>query len=766
MLFKKILGVLTVALCNLSGSGYWFRRQVNFFNPTNLQSYGGSNSYADSIKEKIRHRRIQIEYQKDGSLRSDLTQSNMRLALQSCNKELTVDEVSYIAFSGQSLVVNRPVSITARITVGGDEAVVNLTFFMFEATAKDIADKIRKTDIAVNWQANPTVTDFQTMVSIRLAIRRVNNELSDQELNRISFFDAVLEEGQPVVVTAEITGRFTATKTLHVTMGYASAADILHKIKKKNIKVQWQKDFDASSVTTTQVVRTVLREINEDLNDSDLNYIFFQGFLQEGLPVSITGQIKVDDSIKYFNLRVTMEFASAKDIYDKIRERNFKINWQLDANVKHAETENQLRIGLQNANPALNNSDLPCITFIGHDLEGGKNNSTTAIINVGTQPTTSVDLSVFMGAESARDIVKKIKSKYIDINWQLHPKVIDPNTRFAIKAAIRRANSLLSKEDMSHFSLKGGLLMVGEPNHVEAQIRVREEVEYFDFVVRMNDEWDLIYWIVNKLGHDLTIDFQSNPDVSSHETEKNIKNALQALEPALTNDKFTFITLAGTLTAGAWRKITATVTVATLTKTTPIWIKMKKSREAEIKDKITMSQFQVFYQQDISLAANLTASNVKERMAYVNPRLTTGDLQHISLRGVLVMNQYAKVLATIRETDGYHLKTVLKQLKIKMLKPAIPSQINSKIIHPNVKTGWVLFVDLHSTKFIHKLRTAITKANPLITSQDLDFVTFKTFDSSYPFYDAWRDPRRPVELKMITGVRGLDLALKLVCHAY
>ena len=102
-----------------------------------------------------------------------------------------------------------------------------------------------------------------------------------------------------------------------------------------------------------------------------------------------------------------------------------------------------------------------------------------------------------------------------------------------------------------------------------------------------------------------------------------------------------------------------------------------------------MSQFQVFYQQDISLAANLTASNVKERMTYVNPRLTTGDLQHISLRGMLVINQYAKVLATIRETDGYHLKTVLKQLKIKMLKPAIPSQINSKIIHPNVKAGWI-----------------------------------------------------------------------------
>ena len=55
---------------------------------------------------------------------------------------------------------------------------------------------------------------------------------------------------------------------------------------------------------------------------------------------------------------------------------------------------------------------------------------------------------------------------------------------------------------------------------------MREEVEYFDFVVHMNDEWDLIYWIVNKLGHDLTIDFQSNPDVSSHETEKNIQERL------------------------------------------------------------------------------------------------------------------------------------------------------------------------------------------------------------------------------------------------
>ena len=58
--------------------------------------------------------------------------------------------------------------------------------------------------------------------------------------------------------------------------------------------------------------------------------------------------------------------------------------------------------------------------------------------------------------------------------------------------------------------------------------------------------------------------------------KKNIKNALQALGPDLTNDKFTFITFAGTLAAGAWRKITAIVTVATLTKTTPIWIKMKK----------------------------------------------------------------------------------------------------------------------------------------------------------------------------------------------
>ena len=133
-------------------------------------------------------------------------------------------------------------------------------------------------------------------------------------------------------------------------------------------------------MTTTQTIRTVLREINEDLN-----HIFFQGFLQEGLPVGITGQIKVDDDTKYFNSRVTMEFVSAKDIYDKIKERNFKIKRQLDANVRHVETENQLRIGLQNANPALNNSDLPCITFIGHDLEGGKNNSTTAIIKVGTQ---------------------------------------------------------------------------------------------------------------------------------------------------------------------------------------------------------------------------------------------------------------------------------------------------------------------------------------------------------------------------------------------
>ena len=82
-----------------------------------------------------------------------------------------------------------------------------------------------------------------------------------------------------------------------------------------------------------------------------------------------------------------MEFVSAKDIYDKIKERNFKIKWQLDANVRHAETENQLRIGLQNANPALNNSDLPCITFIGHDLEGGKNNTPLPLLkSVHNQP--------------------------------------------------------------------------------------------------------------------------------------------------------------------------------------------------------------------------------------------------------------------------------------------------------------------------------------------------------------------------------------------
>ena len=139
-------------------------------------------------KKRFATEEFKSNTKKDGSLRSDLTQNNMRLALQSCNKELTIDEISYITFSGQSLVIHRPVSITGRITVGGDEAVVNLTFFMFEATVKDIADKIRKTDITVNWQTNPTVTDFQTMVSIKLAIRRVNNELSDQELNRISFF--------------------------------------------------------------------------------------------------------------------------------------------------------------------------------------------------------------------------------------------------------------------------------------------------------------------------------------------------------------------------------------------------------------------------------------------------------------------------------------------------------------------------------------------------------------------------------------------------
>ena len=128
-----------------------------------------------------------------------------------------------------------------------------------------------------------------------------------------------------------------------------------------------------------------------------------------------------------------MEFVSAKDIYDKIKERNFKIKWQLDANVRHAETENQLRIGLQNANLALNNSDLPCITFIGHDLEGGKNNSTTAIIKVGTQPTTSVDLSVFMSAESARDIVKKSKVNTLILTDSCIPRSLTPTPGLPLK---------------------------------------------------------------------------------------------------------------------------------------------------------------------------------------------------------------------------------------------------------------------------------------------------------------------------------------------
>ncbi len=313
---KKLLSL--IGAISIIGSGASTVISCNDASNTN----SADQQKANGIKDKITDTNITVSSKKVGSHYNTKwigTLNDILGALQYTDQTLTKLDLGYITLSEATLVLNKPVSVAAIITVGTAKVTKDLKITL-GTTDQDkvnaIKGKIIHVDLTVPAGTNHDTSNPATATAIKTSLKNANPSLTSDDLTKIKFNQATLQIATSIPLTATITiGHATATATLQVAIE-PSLAGFLEQLQNKNFTKaaldfgvgSFQKNADGNYYSNNQHNIAVIQASIAQWLPSYKQYVPNVSFNKKAMVVGQTTPIEVlyKDQDQGFTIPITL----------------------------------------------------------------------------------------------------------------------------------------------------------------------------------------------------------------------------------------------------------------------------------------------------------------------------------------------------------------------------------------------------------------------------------------------------------------------------
>ena len=362
-----------------------------------------NTNVAENIKNKIQNTNVVVEEKSGASLSANDYRQDINTALLTENKgsNLTTNDLAYVTYSG-FLKADQPAKVEAYIKVNNQIATIPLQVTLGQNNNKivtqAIIEKIADDNLIVSQTTNPDITSEQTQVVFKDALRDANTALTNDDLAKMQYRGSNLTKGVQSSLDLNVTvGDYTGNKTINALIANSDieqAQAIRDKITTTNgLEVDPNTNPNATDQDTEIKINVALRGVNPfgGLTNSDLSKITYQGTLEKGRAVALTGTITFGTASLTFAVQVSLAQTNA-EIAESIKQKINQPNLVLPTFTTGDVGSNQglLIDTLLEENPALAD-DAGRLAFLNltTNILSGQNNNLVLAIRVGDQTVTT-----------------------------------------------------------------------------------------------------------------------------------------------------------------------------------------------------------------------------------------------------------------------------------------------------------------------------------------------------------------------------------------
>lgn len=363
----------------------------------------GNTNVAENIKKKIQNTNIVVEEKNGASLSANDYKQDIDTALLAENKgtSLTKNDLANVTYNG-FLKNDQLAKVEAQIKVNNQIATIPLQVTLGKNNNKivtqAIIEKIADDNLVVSQTTNPDITSEQTQTVFKDALRDANTTLTNDDLAKMQYRGSNLKKGVQSSLDLNVTvGNYTSNKTINALIANSDieqAQAIRDKITTTTgLEVDPNTNPNATDQDTEIKINVALRGVNPlgGLTNSDLSKITYQGTLEKGRAVPLTGTITFGTASIDFAVQVSLAQTNA-EIAEAIKQKINQPNLVLPTFTTGDVGSNQglLIDTLLEENPVLAD-DAGRLAFLNltTNILSGQNNNVVLAIRVGDQTVTT-----------------------------------------------------------------------------------------------------------------------------------------------------------------------------------------------------------------------------------------------------------------------------------------------------------------------------------------------------------------------------------------
>ena len=485
---------------------------------------------------------------------------------------------------------------------------LNITLPRTNAQAvANIKDKIKDTNISITPGSNPSTLNNQTKTAIKNSLQTNNTDLTNTDLNKITFENKNLALDAQTIVIATITvgtGAAAASDTINLNITLQKdnsqiANDINNLLVDKNITIPAGTTANTSDSATKTAIWNELVADNSGLSSYRNNFIFNDTPLNIGSTTNVNGRIESDISGRgaianiQFTLVVTLPASDAQKVATvkgKIINKTLTLAPGTNTSTGDSATITAIQDALVKANTGLSGTDIGMISIQNTTLTLDATTIVRLTITSGTASDT-VDISINLKKTNqnvVNDILNNLTNTTITLDAGTNPDTSIQATKDAIWNKIIENNTNLSAGDKKYFEYETKTLKIGQADTLNGDIKSNESnrgaqgsVSFQLNITIIKTDKQIADEIKAKIKNTaVSIPPGSNTSTSITATATAIKTNLETLNTDLTTADLGKITLQSTtLILDQATTVTANISSRSYNTTIDLSVTLNKSNE-------------------------------------------------------------------------------------------------------------------------------------------------------------------------------------------
>ena len=700
---------------------------------------GKAAQTAQAIRNKIKDTTATIIAGNPLSTGNNITAGAIKTSLRLRNS-LTAAETGYLFLADMQLIPGQAVTVPLTITVQSS-ITIDIQVIML-SSSDEIANKITNTNINVGPSTPNDPTDPDTIEAIRQGLINANPALTQEDVKNIT-----TTPNNPNLIN---NGTVTIKIAIKTTSGQVVLKDIQVNKEAKgstiaNIMDQGNKLLvikpdqspDLTNAGTIKALQDALLEAYPNqLSQADVQYMTpnpnapsTASTLTPNLIVDVTFSIDIPGDTPTGVVARVLLSPTNQYIASKITNTDLNITTTV-GNTKDSTTSAAIIKALGEANPILkneNNGYALTVIYVNHGtaLAPASKVSVRLIIDVKYLQPVNLAVDVTWTPDN-QGVVDAITTKLVEVPSDTNPDTSRADTQNAMIQAVIKANPPLVASMANRFSFNEPALPILTVNTPQPQLLTIKEDPQTGGAQTIRIQVVLAptsTYLKNNVINDVNLSVPpgTNPSTANPQTISALKKALKDDNPALTDFNLAKISFSNvTLSIDNMIQVVALVDTGGVSQNITLNVSLLSTNQ-EIEQKITNRDFDVVGVTDGRTSNLNTALRLRDALKKANPRLTDIDLQAVVFENTtLVFN--TKIDIDLKIDNGVNRRIIISNMKVKWV--TSNSDIANKITTTNLQLPIGTDPDTTTPGTITALKTALQTANPALTNNDLNYITF------------------------------------------